>query len=169
MTILVDDEPINPKKISYEAAKLKVAAFCTYQERYQEEVKNKLFGYGLYTDQVNDLLSYLITENFINEERFSKAYAGGKFRIKHWGRIKIKRELQKRKISEYCIRKGMDEIDDDDYIESAKKLIFKKNENLAGKVDTFQLKNRIATFAISKGYEPAMIWDLINDTFEGLE
>jgi len=163
-----ENGPVNPEKISYEEAKLKAANYCAYQERCQEEVKNKLYGYGLYTKQVNNLLSYLITENFINEERFSRAYTGGKFRIKHWGRVRIIRELQKRKISEYCIRKGMEEIDDEDYKATAKKIICKKNEQLTRKMPTFQLKNKIATYTIAKGYEPALVWDLIKDTFDDL-
>jgi regulatory protein len=170
MARLVDkEEPVNPKKISYDEAKLKAAVYCAYQERCQEEVKVKLYGYGLYTNQVNDLLSYLITENYINEERFSMAYAGGKFRVKHWGRIRIKHELQKRKISEYCIRKGMEEIGDEEYIASAKKLILKKKDQLTGKFKPFQLKNKIAAFTISKGYEPGLIWDLINDAPDAAE
>ena len=72
------------KAISFEDAKVKAASYCTYQERCQQEVRDKLYGYGLHRKEVEDLVSYLITEGFINEARFARAYAGGKFRIKKW-------------------------------------------------------------------------------------
>ena len=133
--------PKNPEKLNYEEARLKAARYCTYQERCQKEVVNKLYSYGLNTTHVNELLSYLITENFINEERFSKAYAGGKFRIKQWGRLRIQRELKKRQISEYCIRKGLEEIDEEDYLSTAKKLIKKKSDQLSTEL-TFVKKKK---------------------------
>ncbi len=155
----------NPKRLTYEEAKLKAAGYCSYQERCQKEVVDKLYSYGLNTTQVNELLSYLITENFINEERFSKAYAGGKFRIKQWGRIRIQRELEKRKISEYCIRKGLEEIDEEDYQSTANKIIQKKSDQLSTE-SHYLMKKRIAAYAINKGYEPSYIWELINFYFE---
>src|ERR1700682_4185537 len=84
---------------------IKAQAYCTYQERTQQEVRNKLYKLGLHKTDVENTIDLLISYNFLNEELFAVTFAGGKFRIKKWGRIKIKLELKKRKISDYCIRK----------------------------------------------------------------
>lgn len=139
---------------------LKAQLFCTYQERYQQEVRDKLYEWGLFPDAVENILAQLITENFLNEERFAKAYAGGKFRIKKWGRIKIKLELKKRNISDYCIRKAMLEIDEDDYLHTLKALIEKK---LRETKDTNPLaKNaKVARYAASRGFEQDLVWNIL--------
>src|ERR1017187_9401155 len=103
------------KKLSPNEALIKAQLFCAYQERCQQEMRDKLYSWGLYPDAVENIIAGLITGNYLNEERFAKSYAGGKFRIKKWGRIKIKIELKKRKISEYCIKRAMEEINNRDY------------------------------------------------------
>ena len=106
--------------------------------------------------------SFLISDNFLNEERFAKAFVGGKFRIKKWGRIKIKIELKKRKISDYCIKKGMQEIDEDDYLKTLQEILLKKlKENPKGKE---QVRNyKAAQYAISRGFEGDLVWETIKE------
>ena len=84
-------------------AKVKIAKFCAYQERCHQEVRDKLFSFGLLPNDVEEIIFELIQEDFINEERFTKAFVRGKFNYKKWGRIKITQELKRRKISDYCI------------------------------------------------------------------
>ena len=148
------------KRLDPKEAKLRTANYCAYQERTQQQVRDKLYSYGLYRDEVEEVLSELITENFINEERFAKAYAGGKFRVKKWGKIKILRGLQQHNISPYCIKKGMQEIDEDEYIETLQVLLEKKN-SLLTETNDFKRKAKLANYAAGKGYEPSLIWDLI--------
>src|SRR5688572_5536586 len=105
---------------SFLEAKQKIEAFCAYQERCDFEVRQKLFSWGLFQEDVDALISDLITHNFLNEQRFAEAYVSGKFRIKKWGRVKIRQQLKLRKISEYSIKKGMQVIDDEEYIKTAK-------------------------------------------------
>ncbi len=90
-------------------AKQKIAHYCAYQERCQQEVRSKLYQYGLYKNQVEETLAWLITEGYLNEERFAKTFAGGKFRVKKWGKLKIEQALKQKQLSSYCIRKGMAE------------------------------------------------------------
>src|SRR5579871_6478535 len=85
----------------------KIYRYCAYQERSHREVKNKLFEYGLYSNQVDEIVSRLITEGFLNEERFAKAFAGGKFRMLKWGRIKIEQELEREGLTPRCIARGL--------------------------------------------------------------
>lgn len=150
------------KKYTPAQAFLKAQLFCAYQERYQQEVRDKLYEWGLYPDAVENVIAQLITDNFLNEERFAKAYAGGKFRIKKWGRIKIKLELKKRHISDYCIRQGMKEIDDDAYLRTLKHLVEKKQSETKDKNPL--VKNaKVARYIASKGFEQDLIWDVIKE------
>jgi regulatory protein len=95
------------KKLTPNQALIKAQMSCAYQERCQQEIRDKLYEWGLHSNEVENIIADLISTNFLNEERFAKAFAGGKFRIKKWGKVKIKIELKKRKISDYCIRKGL--------------------------------------------------------------
>lgn len=142
-------------------AKLKAASYCAYQERTQQEVRDKLYSYGLYSDEVEDVLTDLITENYVNEERYAKAFAGGKFRLKHWGKRKIAYALQQKKISTYCIDQALKEISDDEYESEIKKLLNKKSSELTGEI--YFVKNKTAQFLIGKGYESEIVWSLINE------
>lgn len=140
------------EKLTPQQAKPKIEHFCNYQERCHSEVTEKLYGYGLNTDDVNELLSHLVKTGLLNEERFAKAYAGGKFRQKKWGRNKIIRELKARKVSDYCIRKGLQEIDDDDYLEAIKITASKYVATLKDKMPFTRLQKTIRHL-VSKGFE----------------
>lgn len=153
------------KKISKVQALRKASDYCAFQERCQQEVRDKLYTWGLHSDDVENLISLLITEGFINEERFAKAFAGGKFRIKKWGRNKITSELKRRNISEYCIRKAMQEIDGNDYFKSLKEIIDKKANEIKEK-NVFKKAGRIASYCISRGYESDLVWEILRDKFE---
>jgi regulatory protein len=123
-------------------------------------MRDKLYEWGLFSNDVENIIANLISDNFLNEERFAKAYAGGKFRIKKWGRIKIRIELKKRKISDYCIRKGMLEIEESDYLKILNEIIAKKlKETPKGKI---QIRNyKAAQYAISRGFESDLVWEAI--------
>ncbi len=148
------------KKLNPQQALLKAQQSCAYQERCQQEMRDKLYEWGLYSTDVENIIANLITDNFLNEERFAKAYAGGKFRIKKWGKVKIKIELKKRKISEYCIKKAMQEISDKDYLKTIKELIAKKSKEIKGGKD-YQRKYKIAQYIASRGFEQDLIWDVL--------
>jgi len=131
----------------------KIQHYCAYQERCHQEVKSKLYELGCYTDTVNELLVKLIETGFLNEERFAIAYAGGKFRTKKWGRIKIKQELLQRKISNYCINSAMKAIDENLYAECISQLIAKKMPANP----TWQDKQKVFKYMMGKGYETELI------------
>ena len=140
-------------------AKMKTGTFCAYQERTQQEVRDKLYALGLYRDEVENVLTELITEDFVNEERYAKAFAGGRFRMKQWGRRKIEYALKQKKISPYCIEKGLQEISDDDYEKVIIRLI-EKRKPVKGKID-YVTKSKVAQYIIGKGFEPELVWALM--------
>ena len=146
-----------PIKLTPAQAKEKLYSFCAYQERTHQEVKNKLYGYGLYRDEVEELISHLIEEKFLNEERFAKAYVGGKFRVKGWGRLKIVNALEAKGITANCISIGLKEIDEKDYLDTLKSILQKKVATIESD-NAFVIRDKAGRYAISRGYEPAMVW-----------
>ncbi|HMV07829.1 MAG TPA: regulatory protein RecX [Cyclobacteriaceae bacterium] len=150
------------KRLTVEQARQKALRYCAYQERCHQEVKNKLYEYGLNSSDADELLSYLITEGFLNEERFAKLFAGGKFRIKHWGRIKIVHALEGKGISKKCIQIGLKDIEEADYQLTLEKLIAEKLEQPETE-DRFVLRNKIAQSVIQKGFEPELVWKALKN------
>jgi len=150
------------KSLSSAEAFSRILKYCAYQERSHSEVKTKLFSFGLHTNEVDELLSRLITEGFVNEERFAKAFAGGKFRMQKWGRVKIENELNAHGLSGNCIKRGMKEIPDDDYQKTLHELLKKKNK-LVSESDPFKKRNKLAQFAIGRGFEPELVWRMVKE------
>ena len=138
--------------------------YCAYQERCSYDLYNKLLEWNVSTTNTEKILSHLTEINFLNDERFAKAYARGKFRIKKWGRIKIKQELKTRKISKEYIDLAIREIPPKEYTQAIRELILKKNNELKEK-DLYQRKHKILRYLSSKGYE----LDLVHDELRILE
>jgi regulatory protein len=145
----------------------KAAGFCAYQERTHEEVRQRLREWGIWQEEADEMIVWLIENNYLNEVRFAKAFAGGKFRIKHWGRIRIRQELKMKGLSEYCINAGMNEIDDESYMDGLKKLLAKKAEEFDFE-NKIVKKQKLARYAIGKGYESNLVWQLIGSEQESL-
>jgi len=142
--------------------KQKIYKYCAYQERTHSEVRNKLYEYGLGSDDVDQLITQLIGEGYLNEERFAKTFVGGKFRIKGWGRIKIVHELEAKGLTRNCIALGLKEIDERDYVETLQTLLKKKAAAVEAD-DDFARRDKIARYAIQRGFEPDMVWRWIKE------
>jgi len=149
------------KYLTKQEALQKAKHYCAYQERCHSEVKEKLYGFGLWKNDVEDLLSTLIEEDYLNEERFAIQFAGGRFRMKQWGRVKIKYELKQKKVSDYLIKKALKEIDEDDYLKTLKKLFEQKKKLLSAEKNIFIKKRKLQDFLMQKGYELQLIADLL--------
>lgn len=150
-----------PKKyISSLDALKKLQRYCAYQDRCHSEVRSKLLDLGVYGDTLEEIMALLITDNFLNEERFARSYARGKFNIKKWGRNRIKQELKRRQITAYCIRKAMEEIEEEDYQKTLYLLIEKKAAQME---DPFSFKNKakIANYIIRRGFESSLVWEAL--------
>lgn len=148
------------KKLTPSEAKQKIYRYCAYQERAHLEVRNKLYEYGLFKNDVEEIISDLITEGFLNEERFAKAFAGGKFRMKQWGRIKIIHELEAKGLTKNCIALGLKEIEQEHYFKTLKELLVKKSKQLQ-ETNVFVLRDKLAKYAIQKGFEPDLVWPVL--------
>lgn len=140
------------QKLTPQQAFQKVKHYCAYQERSHAEVTEKLYGFGLRKIDVETLLSQLIEEDYLNEERFAVQFAGGKFRIKQWGKVKIEHELKQKRVSPRNIKKALSQIDEDAYAKTLKNLVTRKWNSLKAE----QYLNRMAkttNYMLQKGFE----------------
>lgn len=152
---------LHSKILSAEQALQKIKQYCAYQERSHREVKEKLYGYGLRKTDVETLLSQLIEEGYLNEERFAIQFAGGKFRMKQWGRRKIEQELQLKQVSTYNIKKALKQIDQTDYVSTLAKLADKKWVQLRGEQNIFIKKRKLQDYLLQKGFELPLVHEQI--------
>ena len=140
----------------------KIYHYCAYQERCHQEVRNKLYDLGLGTSEVDEMISHLIGEGYLNEERFARAFAGGKFRLKNWGRIKIVQALESKGLTQNCIKAGLSEIEEDDYLNTIESLLERKSLTI-DEPDLFVRRERLANYLIQKGFEPDLVWSIVKD------
>lgn len=149
------------EKLTPAAAAKKIRHFCAYQERCHWEVENKLKDFGIWGESASEIIAGLIEENYLNEERFALQFAGGKFRMKHWGRTKIKQELKEKRISDFLIKKALRSIDPEDYYNALLKLTEKKWNGFPPKTHPNMMKFKTIAFLLSKGFERDLIEDAI--------
>jgi regulatory protein len=154
------------KNISPKEAKVKLYRYCVYQERCHQDVKEKLSELGLWGEEAGAIIAHLIQEGFLNEERFAKAYASGKFRLKHWGKLKIVRGLEQRGLSRHCILAGLNEISESDYRQTILQLLEKKASTTEAP-NIYTLRDKVAKSVIQKGFEPELVWALLKETVRG--
>ena len=143
-----------------------ITRYCLYQPRSHKEVKNKLYELGCTTPEVEENIILLIEKDLLNEERFARAIARGKFRMKQWGKKKIVEQLKQQEVSDYCIKKALTEIDYDDYLETAKKLALKKQHELRTEKNQYSKKQKIYRYLAQKGYEAEIINTIVNETLK---
>jgi len=134
--------------------------YCAYQERSQQEVRDKLYSFGLHKKEVENIIAELITSGFLKEERFAIAFAGGKFRTKGWGKIKIRQALVQKRVSETLIRQVLKGIDEQDYMKELKKIIAEKSKKINEK-NPLKKNYKVAQYAISRGFEAELVWQIM--------
>lgn len=140
------------KKLSKEQAFQKLKHYCDYQERCHLEVRQKLYDLGVSKKDREEIISMLIEQNYLNEERFAISFARGRFRIRQWGRVKIKYELKQKQISDYCIKKALKQIDEEEYLKTLKRLANEKYASLKNEQYLIRKKKTI-DYLLQKGYE----------------
>lgn len=139
------------KHLTKEQALQKLKHYCAYQERCHSEVKEKLYNLGVWKKEHDEIISTLIEENYLNEERFAIAYAGGKWRVKQWGRVKIKYELKQKQVSEYYYKKSIAANQQEEYLAVLKKLADEKYASL--KAEQIPGTKKTMDYLLNKGFE----------------
>jgi regulatory protein len=138
----------------------KLQYYCSYQDRCHKEVHEKLRTFNIIPDGVNQIISNLISENFLNETRFSKSFVRGKFKIKNWGKFRIINELKMRNISTYNMNQGLKEIDEIEYQNKFEEIFNKKLSSLKG-LDPIVKKKKILSYLLYRGWESSLIYPKI--------
>ena len=152
-------------RIGKEQAIQRIRHYCAYQERAQQEVRDKLYELGMTKDEVEEIMSDLIAENFLNEERFAIQFAGGHFRIKGWGKVKIKHALQQKRVSSYNIKIGLKAIDEDAYLKTLQQLATKKWNSLKGERGLSRMAKTYA-FLHQRGFEPVLYQPIVQKLYK---
>jgi len=135
----------------------RIKVWCDLQERSQQEVRDKLYSWGLHREECEGTIATLIEENYLNEERFARAYVGGKFRIKQWGRNKILQGLKLKKVSSYCIKLGLQEINEEDYLQTLQQLLEKKWKMVSGG-NMLEKQQKVGSYLLQRGFESELVW-----------
>jgi regulatory protein len=138
----------------------KARHYCDYQERTLQEVKNKLKGWSISDELCNKIIRQLEEEDLINEERFARFYALGKLRNNHWGRNKIIAGMRSKGLPELMSEIGLSEIDEEEYRKILQKVLETKRIK---ETDDYKRRTKLAQYAFQKGFQPQLIWQLIND------
>jgi regulatory protein len=152
-------------RIGKEQAIQRIRHYCAYQERAQQEVRDKLYELGMTMDEVEEIMSDLIAENFLNEERFAVQFAGGHFRIKGWGKVKIQHALQQKRVSSFNIKIGLKAIDEDAYLKTLEQLATKKWNSLKGERGLSRMAKTYA-FLHQRGFEPILYQPIVQALYK---
>lgn len=149
------------KSLTKEQALQKLKHYCAYQERSHSEVTDKLYTLGIWKKDHGEIIAALIEENYLNEERFAIAFAGGKFRMNLWGRVKIKYALKQKQVSDYCINKALKQFGEDEYLKVLTELVNEKYASLKNEQYIVR-KKKTMDYLIQRGYEPGLINEAMN-------
>lgn len=150
------------KSYTVEQALSRMEHYCAYQERCHKEVEQKLFEMSLIPQAKEKIILHLLEHNFLNETRFAKAFARGKFSIKHWGKQRIIKELKMRQISAHNIREALNEIDPVVYAESFKALALKKNLGLS-ETNVYKRRKKLADYLLYRGWESDWVYEKVRE------
>ncbi|WP_306619062.1 regulatory protein RecX [Chryseobacterium ginsenosidimutans] len=149
------------KSFTFSEIKLKLVNYCVYQDRCHAEVEQKMKEFLLIDEAKEEIMLYLLKENYLNEERFTRSYIRGKFYIKHWGKTKIKINLKQKQISEKLISKCFDEIDEDDYEKTIRKIYEDYSSKQKG-LKEYQKKSKTIKYLMGRGFEYEKIIDILD-------
>ncbi|WP_334056268.1 regulatory protein RecX [Polaribacter sp. P097] len=153
------------KSFTVDEIKRKIEQFCVYQDRCHKEVEQKMRDYELIPEAREMILLSLMQDNFLNEERFAKSFARGKFRIKNWGKQRIIRELKFREISAYNIKTALKEIDEQEYLDTIYRITEKRSQSIL-ETNSYKKKKKLIDFLMRKGFENELIFKTVNDILE---
>lgn len=138
----------------------KMANFCSRSEHCEQDVLDKLRSCEICIEEKNEIVKWLVQENFIDNARYAKAYVRDKFRFNRWGRKKIWIMLKAKKIDDELIQNALNEIDEKKYIDALKELIENQRKKINGKSE-YEIKGKLYNFALARGFESSIISELL--------
>ena len=153
------------KVYSVDEAKLKLEAYCAYQERCHREVVEKLRKMRMIPLAIDEIVVHLIKNGYLNEERYAKSYARGKFRIKKWGRVRIERELKMKGLSSYIIDAALEELDEDEY-ESVFNDIAERKYNSIKEKNPYKARAKLVNYLLYRGWESDLVYEKASELYD---
>tara|TARA_R110000765_G_scaffold288725_2_gene384928 strand:+ start:657 stop:1133 length:477 start_codon:yes stop_codon:yes gene_type:complete len=151
------------KTYTVDEALKKLENYCAYQDRCHKEVQEKLKEMLMIPEAIDHIIYQLIQDKFLDEERFARSFARGKFRTKKWGKTRIIRELKLREITKYNIDLALTEIEEADYLKTFEKLVKKRLKQLKTEKNLYKKKNKLMTYLQYRGWESHLIYEKINE------
>jgi len=151
---------VNEKLSGLKTILHKAQAYCAYQDRCTSEVLQKLRDWGVDEERIPKIVESLTADKFLNDDRYAVSFVSSKFRLKHWGRIKIAYELRLKKIPSDLIASALESIDENEYATTLQTLIMRKSKEVKD-TDAFRKKQKVARFLISKGFESELVFKMM--------
>lgn len=151
------------KTYTVEEAKRRMERYCVYQERCHKEVHQKLYEMRMIPLAIDEIIDHLLRHNFLNETRFSQAFARGKFRTKKWGRNRIVNELKFRQISKFNIKIALKEIPNDEYFKTFEALVEKRLQQLASETNLQKKRKKLADYLFYRGWESELVYEKVGE------
>ena len=155
------NEHINTKTYTVKEALITLMKYCAYQDRCHKEVEEKLHKMNMIPEAQEQIIIQLMQDGFLNEERFTRSFVRGKFNFKNWGKQKIKMHLQQKSIPNHLIKIGMQEIKQEDYLDTLENLAVKKWKLLSNTKDA-KTKQKLVQHLLYKGYESELVYEVVN-------
>ena len=149
------------KQLTYQEAKAKLEHYCAYQERCHHDVRYKLVSLGIRGDELEEIISHLVQEKYLDETRYAKAFSRGKLRMNAWGWQKIRLALKRKHISEYDLKQARIELANEGYRQILTTMLNKKNDRLQG-LSAFDRKRKLFQYAYGRGFEADLISDVLS-------
>lgn len=147
------------KTYTVEEAKRKLEKYCAYQDRCHKEVRDKLVEMRMIPEAVDAVLYHLLQHKFLDEERFARSFARGKFRHKKWGKNRIRQELKQREIGDYLIKKAFTEIPNSDYLSTFDELAQKRFDQLTNEKNKYKKRKKLADYLAYRGWPGDWIYE----------
>ena len=148
---------------TYEQALEALQHYCAYQDRCHQEVRQKLRELHYFGEMAEEVICELIQEKYLNEERFARSFARGKFKMKRWGKQKITRELKQRDVSAYCIKKALTEIEDEEYARVMENELLRRDRLERKGLHPYLKRRKLADYMFQRGYESHLTWAMIDE------
>jgi len=153
------------KTYTVEEARQRLEHYCAYQERCHKEVEQKLYEMQMIPAAKEQIIHHLLQHNFLNETRFSQAFARGKFRTKKWGKTRITRELKMRNISAYNVKLALKEIPESEYYKIFDALVEKRLQQLTSEENLQKKRKKLADYLLYRGWESHLVYERVREVF----
>lgn len=150
--------PLRKKKLTKEEGIQKLKHYCGYAERSHQDARQKAYALGLWKNEVEEIVAWLISEKYLDEERYATQFARSHLNQKKWGRVKITYELKQRQVSNWCIKNALKQINEEEYRQILQKLAEDKWALLSGEENAFARKKKLQDYLVQKGFERDLVF-----------